>query len=187
MTMMGRNKGKAFERHIAKDILKAFPSFTPRDCYRTPMSGGHPFADSGDLCISPDLQKLFPFVVECKHYRNFRFQDVLPPTKQFITWVFQARTAAAQMDRPWLLVVRGNNTPVYVLAGAETCREVRELQGYLREGTTCIHHSWWMTLTGPPGRCYLVARWPDFLAWWVSVSAAKPTKNRPSAVPKRPK
>jgi hypothetical protein len=162
---MGRNKGKAFERRIAKDILKAFPNFRPKDCYRTPMSGGHPFADSGDLCVSPALQKLFPFVCECKHYRSFSLRDLLPPTKQFSSWIWQARGAAVKMDRPWLLIVRGNNTPIYAIVGMEHMR-ARALAKVLQEGTTVLHHSWWMTLTGPPGRHYLVARWPDFLGWW---------------------
>jgi hypothetical protein len=165
---MGRNKGKAFERRIAKDILKAFPNFRPKDCYRTPMSGGHPFADSGDLCVSPSLQKLFPFVCECKHYRSFSLRDLLPPTKQFQSWIGQARGAAAKMHRPWLLIVRGNNTPIYAVAGAGF-KPVRQLADGNREGTTVLHHSWWMTLAGPTGRCYLISRWPDFLTWWKGI------------------
>lgn len=81
---MGRVKGASFERKIAGMIVKAFASrgITKKDCYRTPSSGGHRYAketDPGDLVLSPELTKLFPFSIECKHYRKLDWHKLLTP------------------------------------------------------------------------------------------------------------
>ena len=71
----GRDKGALFEREVAKLIIKAFACYgiKRKDCYRTPLSGGHRFAsklDPGDLVVSARMRKLFPFSVEAKHHKN---------------------------------------------------------------------------------------------------------------------
>lgn len=117
MSRKSRDKGSAFERLVAAMVLEAIPGFTKKDCYRTPLSGGHPVADSGDLVVSERLQKKFPFVVECKHVKDWNLQWLWPPNSAVRSWITQAQAAAKRMGtrRPWLLVMRGNNTPVYCL------------------------------------------------------------------------
>jgi len=123
MGKLSRNKGNTFERKVAKMILAVVPGrFTTKDCYRTPLSGGHPIADSGDLVISERLQKKFPYVTECKHYRNWSAAELLPPSLRVQQWVEQARKAAEQTSslrhiRPWLLIMRGNFTQEYCVFG----------------------------------------------------------------------
>jgi hypothetical protein len=118
MGKLSRQKGNAFERKVAKMILSTFPQFGPPDCYRTPLSGGHPSADSGDLLTSNALQRKFPYVVECKHVRGWNLQWLMPPTKEILRWIEQASQACERIRartggrrRPWLLVMRGNFTP----------------------------------------------------------------------------
>lgn len=159
MGKMSRDKGNAFERRIARDILKAFPGYGPKDCYRTPLSGGHPFADSGDLCISPRLQEKFPFVVECKHYRNWSMKQVLPPTGEMLSWVAQAKRAAAKLNRPWLLVLRGNNTAIYTMADAHELQDTRFAESRIARAQKC----WHLVLHGPAHEEYVILLWKDFL------------------------
>jgi len=82
----GRGKGSSFERAVAKMVLKTFPGFSAKDCYRTPLSGGHFAAsknDPGDLVMSPKLRQLFPFSVECKSYKELPLETFwLPETKR---------------------------------------------------------------------------------------------------------
>ena len=66
-----KNKGSTFENAISKTVCQYF-EVEREECYRTPLSGGHPFGDTGDLVIGTKLFKQFPFVVECKAYQDWK-------------------------------------------------------------------------------------------------------------------
>lgn len=131
MGKRSKQKGSDFERLVAKMVLSAFgKEFTQKDCFRTPMSGGHPFADGGDLVISPRLREVFPFVVECKHDKTWRPDMFFSLTKLVTNWLNQAR--AEEKDeraegRSLLLVMRGNNTDIYCVARLATIAQLRGL------------------------------------------------------------
>ena len=115
MGVNGRSKGAGFERTVAKLILEAAGKpFGKKDCYRTPMSGGHPFAGESDLVISKKLQRLFPFCVECKFYKNWEPAMLLSGTGGTMKWVEQV-TFSAKKDkfkRQPLLVIKANRRPI---------------------------------------------------------------------------
>lgn len=113
MGRRSKTKGSSFERLVAKRICAAF-DVSARECYRTPMSGGHKFAGKADLIIGPKLRKRFPFVVECKHTKIWQPGDMLFPTKHELSWVAQVLTASSRSKGRWpLLVMRGNHTKVF--------------------------------------------------------------------------
>lgn len=119
MGRMSRNKGAAFERKVAGDVVRTLKRFgaTRKSIYRTPLSGGHPFGDSGDLVVAPELRRFFPFVVECKHWREWKPEVMFSRGRlraQEHEWVMQVVEAAGKTaDRNPLLVMRGQNTPIY--------------------------------------------------------------------------
>lgn len=125
----GRRKGSTFERTVAKLIVDAFAhkGVTNKDCYRTPLSGGHVHAsgyDPGDLVMSSKLKKLFgvplgtgkrkPFSVECKHYKKIDlfklFQEQV--TGEIPGWWDQAEFAAAASGAVPLLLMKQNNSQI---------------------------------------------------------------------------
>jgi hypothetical protein len=116
----GRAKGHAFERQVAKLIIKAFARFGIKkvDCYRTPLSGGHRFAckkQPGDLVISARLAKLFPFCVECKNnerWEMWHFVSGLQEDSIESKWLRQALAETTGKRHP-LLVFKKNNIPAF--------------------------------------------------------------------------
>ena len=116
----GRAKGSSFERQVAKDVIQAFAKYgvTVKDCYRTPLSGGHFAAsrtDPGDLVISPKLAEYFPFSIECKSYAKLDWSLLFncPPTSHWAKWLGQSMKAAGA--KPALVVFKGNRTPVFAM------------------------------------------------------------------------
>ncbi|MDE2099978.1 MAG: hypothetical protein KGL39_22180 [Patescibacteria group bacterium] len=129
----GREKGSRFEREVAKIVVRAFADkgITQKDCYRTPLSGGHRFAaqsDPGDLVISERLRRFFPYAVECKSYKKLDWPKLISNAKQkghWDKWWRQATKAAdAQscgrgLDRLYpLLIFRQNRSEIYVMGEA---------------------------------------------------------------------
>jgi hypothetical protein len=121
----GRSKGNSFERTVAGLIIEAFTDLgiEKKDCYRTPLSGGHRFAskqDPGDLLCSKRLSKLFPYAVECKCYKRINWIELLSPLAankgQFGPWWTQACKAAGTTGKLPLLVFKGNGTKVFCMA-----------------------------------------------------------------------
>lgn len=123
-------KGKEFERFVARAVLADAPGFGKKDCYRTPLSGGHPFGETGDLVISPGLRKFFPFVVECKHRKDWGPGVMFQPRKEERSWILQVLRATRKNDFAPLLVMRGNATEVYAAA------PLRTVEKYLPHGRT---------------------------------------------------
>ncbi len=113
MGRASKAKGSSFERLVAKMVLTAAGNeFGTKDCYRTPMSGGHHAArqnGEGDLVVSLKLRKRFPWCVECKHSKGFRAEHLFSPTGQFLSWLQQAKDEAEAdcFGRLPLLVFRG--------------------------------------------------------------------------------
>jgi len=71
----GRRKGKRFERKVVAIMREAF-DLDVKDCYRTPLSGGHFAAskeDPGDLFLGQVFQMSMPkpLCIECKNSKNF--------------------------------------------------------------------------------------------------------------------
>lgn len=100
-------------------ILKAAGSaFTKKDCYRTPMSGGHPHAGESDLVISPKLQVFFPYCVEIKHRKTWRPDRAWKPKADEAEFLNQVITASRrdEFGRKPLVVVRGNATEIFAIA-----------------------------------------------------------------------
>lgn len=133
MAKRSKEKGNTFERKVAADLLSAAgPGFRRADCYRTPMSGGHKYAGQGDLVISESLQKILPFVVECKHQKAFRTSHLFHQTE--IVRQYHAQAIAEMLVDPFgrapLLVMRGKDNETYasVLIGTLFSR------GYLLDG-----------------------------------------------------
>lgn len=111
-----RVKGALFERAVADLILKLVGKpFTKKDCYRTPLSGGHRFSAKSDLMLSSRLKKVFPFSVECKHQKTFTLQMLFSETKLIHDWMDQAVAGCVRDNAKLLplLVMRGNGTPVF--------------------------------------------------------------------------
>jgi len=113
MGASSKRKGSTFERLVAACILKAAgKQFTKKDCYRTPMSGGHPYAGESDLIISKKLREYFPFVVECKHRKTWTESHVFKMTGDMKEFITQVLTAASKdkFSRAPLLIVRGHGS-----------------------------------------------------------------------------
>lgn len=117
---MGRRKGSGFERDVAALILKhAGNKFSKKDCYRTPLSGGHRFAretDPGDLMMSPALTKRFRFTVECKRYKEIRYEHFISPIPasswQEFAWLKQAIDATTT-GHSTMLVMQANRGEIF--------------------------------------------------------------------------
>lgn len=64
-------KGGAYENTVARKIAKAFRKhgITEDDVYRTKNSGATK-KQPGDIQLSPVAVKVFPAVIECKHYKR---------------------------------------------------------------------------------------------------------------------
>jgi len=88
------------------------------------MSGGHrasKASDPGDLVISPELSKYFPFIVECKKQEVLEMWHFLIPEAQWQPswdepkWLHQACEAAAidPMERYPLLIMTRNFLPEF--------------------------------------------------------------------------
>ncbi len=75
-----RGKGGDFERFLMNRI-RAVMGFTKEQCYRTPMSGGHyALRTASDLTFTADVQERWPWVVEAKHWKQFRAGNFLALT-----------------------------------------------------------------------------------------------------------
>lgn len=108
-----RNKGKQFERKIAK----ALSEWSGVDLMRTPMSGAWAQA-TGDIQTRTDD---FPFVVECKNQEGWTLEAVMVgQCKQFDDWwsqvtadVERKQQETGQPVKPMLVFTR-NFKPIFV-------------------------------------------------------------------------
>jgi hypothetical protein len=113
----GHGKGSAFERKIAKDIVKAFKEdfgIKQQDCWRSVLSGGHKMS-AGDLRMSAAMEKLFPYAVECKFYKKIKLENFLTGNENSkeVDWLDQTCAGAEKSNglKP-LLVMKANNQKI---------------------------------------------------------------------------
>lgn len=112
-----RAKGAAFERLTVNAIREAF-AVGGEDCFRTPGSGGHMNFSKrypGDVYVSEELRKRFPFVVECKHHKTWHAGAMMLNRKSERAWLEQVTRDTKKAGRGIypLLVMRGPSTPIY--------------------------------------------------------------------------
>jgi hypothetical protein len=117
----GKRKGSAFERLVAKDIVKAFKKFgiTQKDCWRSTLSGGHERA-VGDIEMSKGLLKLLPFSFECKHVKKVLWHNFLMSRESDErNWLIQAEDGSEKVDgvAPVLVVKGTNHKDILALVG----------------------------------------------------------------------
>lgn len=120
-------KGSTFERLIACLICKQ-TRVRSSECYRTPLSGGHPFGAAGDLVMSDRLLTVFPWVVECKHRKNWSLEVMMKAERaQEAKWFQQVERAVEKANEQRnlsddslspMIVVRGNGTDIYAIVPA---------------------------------------------------------------------
>lgn len=108
-----KQKGSAFELVFVKLIRKAVSRKYKDDiCYRTPRSGGHPIIGGADIIIKPELRKIFPFAVECKHRKTIKIHSLFSETKQIKDFLAQSMENTDESGDNPLLVIRGTRTPI---------------------------------------------------------------------------
>ena len=81
MALRSRAKGVRYERNIARRIRDAL-DLERHDCWRTPLSGGHPHdskINPGDLQFSPPLRAALNVAIECKHHDGASLHPLLAP------------------------------------------------------------------------------------------------------------
>lgn len=86
----GRKKGKRFERQVVKLMREAF-ELGVKDCYRTPLSGGHFAAskeDPGDIFLGQEFQRSMPrpLCIECKNAKNFEISRFWSRDIENMSW-----------------------------------------------------------------------------------------------------
>ena len=93
-----QQKGKRFEREVAKQINKKFEN---ANCRRTPLSGGMDF--KGDICSINDNSIISEFSFECKNQEKLNIWKALE----------QSRNDAPQRTMP-VVVFRKNHSLDYI-------------------------------------------------------------------------
>lgn len=116
----GHSKGSAFERKIAKEIVKAYKKqgfkVDQRDCWRSVLSGGHEMS-YGDLRMSDKMLRLFPFAIECKHRKKVRVENFFMTKNKELSWVEQAVGGCRGEALTPVIVMRGNFGKILALVG----------------------------------------------------------------------
>lgn len=112
----GHGKGSAFERKIAKEIVKAFRHFGVKqnDCWRSVLSGGHQMS-AGDLRMSARMEQLFPYCIECKHYKKIQLENFLTGNKKSkeVKWLEQTMEGSRKSNGlKAVLVMKANNQKI---------------------------------------------------------------------------
>ena len=133
-----REKGKGFERAVSSMVVRQFESYgiSKIDCYRTPNSGGHPYAsktDPADIQMSAKLQTLFPFSIECKsgyktdfNLRHFFNKEIKGIELAFLKQTVRSTEKAVGIAKTPMLVIKEDNFPPLV-AVPESCSRYWDL------------------------------------------------------------
>lgn len=159
MGRLSKAKGAGFERVLVKDIIKVFKLTNKRDCYRTPLSGGHHAnRQAADIFISPEFQPRFPWVVEAKHWRAFHVGKFLSLTGEQTKCFTQVTDTAERANndpmvkglhyRP-VLVVKANFAEPYAAFPAQ----------YITEAVWYTPHVYFSVL----GYEWVAVAWATFL------------------------
>lgn len=116
----GKNKGNAFERDVSL-LLAEWWDVPKGTFWRSKISGGS--NEPGD--ITPRVLEVndkplnWPFVIECKHYKDIKFSQLLTASKlkeggRILSWWQQLTDDQINTLSIRLLIFKGNNTPIYV-------------------------------------------------------------------------
>lgn len=128
----GKKKGNGFEGTVSKLLGKVAD---PLNFKRTQGSGAYvggknyekQFANFskemialfvGDVaCINEaDCDITFNYSVECKCYKQREHMDLLFDKSMLYVWLKESEVDAIKVGKPGILIVKWNNTPVYVVA-----------------------------------------------------------------------
>jgi hypothetical protein len=112
----GKPKGGKYEHTVIKILAKAFAplGIQEDDIFRTKNSGATK-AQPGDIQFSPRFAKIFPVLVECKHYATVKYKlgksvDHQPASFHLFFWWKQVvREQKERKDKMGILVFRQNN------------------------------------------------------------------------------
>ena len=147
MGRMSKIKGAEFERKISHLLLEAAgDEFGPKDCFRTPGSGGHPFMGICDLMFSEKMAPLFPWCCELKHQAGLKLEQVLDMIVQIREFHEQVLKGAARdpLKRPPMVIMRGSGGNIYAMARQDdleswSCCSIGQVAGmdYQYDG------AWW--------------------------------------------
>ena len=119
MANYNKNKGKAYERKVAKHLSDVFVlSFT-----RTPNSGAYVggmnafrtktlsesqiLLTEGDIIVPDEMRNL---KVECKTRKVFSFHSLFTTNKELDGWIEQATS----IEKVWFLIFKINNCGEYI-------------------------------------------------------------------------
>ena len=112
------NKGKSFER----DIAKLLTSKTGVKWCRVPMSGAFSTINKsndqrffGDVFTEDDFYN--NVVVECKFHKNLEITELFNINSKFWDWISQTSTEAKGLS--WVLFFKINRRGVYIVADSE--------------------------------------------------------------------
>lgn len=110
MASKSKLKGSAFETKI-KDILTKELKLKFE---RTPLSGSISYL-KGDIWLPSDT-KAFPYIIECKHYSELEFNNLLTAkSTDILEFWRQALDAAKIMDKSPLVIFRWNRSKDFIL------------------------------------------------------------------------
>jgi len=148
----GKNKGNAFERKVSL-LLAEWWKVPKGTFWRSKISGGS--NEPGDITprvLETDDKPLnWPFVIECKHYKEINIPQLLVASKlknggRILSWWKQVTKDQGNTSKIRLLIFRGNNTPVYVAFATsdfsvQVRRRVDKLKDILHFETYTTDHS----------------------------------------------
>lgn len=121
-------KGNAFERLVSKTLGEVL--FDDKEAFlRSPGSGAlatirkYTGGASTDVDISGDImqvkyldQYVFPYSIECKHWKEFKMEDLLLESSKSTAWKAWAQCCrdAARVGRYPMLIFRANHKGIFV-------------------------------------------------------------------------
>lgn len=145
----GKSKGGAYEHIIIHKLAAAFKplGIQEDDCYRTKNSGATK-SQLGDVQFSPRFAKLFPVLVECKHYKSIRYSlgktlsGQAKTSKPKVWWRQVIREQKERKDKMGILVFRQNNCPDVVALKQEHYNTLISLVHPYAAYTWCMFTMW---------------------------------------------
>jgi hypothetical protein len=172
--MPANSIGKDFEREVVRDIREAFHflGITYKDCFRTPMSGGHHALPGVDIQMSPIIFELFPFAIECKSTKKFHCGAMMKPRADEQAWAQQALKSAKDIPGSVpLLVMKDKRIGVFAA-----------LPLRFHQGHAGMNPSAFMQFT-LCGQEWIMFHWKEWLTYKADMAelnwkkAKKPTKK----------
>lgn len=109
-----KSKGSRFER----SICKFFTKWTGYEFNRVPASGGLRWKKADNItsdvtCTDPKHSRRFPLSIECKSYKDLRFEHILLRLKscKILSFWEQASGDASRANKIPVLIMKYNNMP----------------------------------------------------------------------------